>query len=40
MMVNNHPIFIRQNGDGNAVIPNYGTVNLMLGGKGGGKDGQ
>ena len=25
---NNNPIFIQQNGDGNMVIPNYGTINI------------
>ena len=27
-VVNNNPIFIQQNGDGNMVIPNYGTINI------------
>lgn len=34
----NNPLFIQQNGDGNAVIPNYGTINLTIGGKRGGSD--
>lgn len=29
----NNPMFIQQNGDGNVVMPNYGTINLTLGGK-------
>lgn len=28
---NDHPVFVSQQGDGNAVISNYGTVNLTLG---------
>lgn len=28
---NDHPIFISQHGDGNTVIPNYGTINLTIG---------
>lgn len=28
---NDHPIFISQQGDGNTVIPNYGTINLTIG---------
>ena len=27
-VVNNNPIFIQQTGDGNMVIPNYGTINI------------
>lgn len=27
-VINNNPIFIQQNGDGNMVIPNYGTINI------------
>ena len=27
-VVNNNPIFIQQNGDGNMVIPNYGTITI------------
>lgn len=27
-VVNNNPIFIQQNGEGNMVIPNYGTINI------------
>ena len=30
--VMNNPMFIQQNGDGNFVMPNYGTINLTLGG--------
>lgn len=30
---NNHPIFIQQNGDGNMVMPNYGTINITFGKK-------
>lgn len=28
---NDHPVFVSQQGDGNAVISNYGTINLTLG---------
>ena len=34
----NNPLIIQQKGDGNAVIPNYGTVNLTLGKHGGGSN--
>ena len=34
----NNPLIIKQKGDGNAVIPNYGTVNLTLGKHGGGSN--
>ena len=27
-VVNNNPIIIQQNGNGNMVIPNYGTINI------------
>lgn len=30
---NNNPIFIQQNGDGNVVMPNYGTINITFGKK-------
>lgn len=36
----NNPLIIQQKGDGNAVIPNYGTVNLTLGKHGGGSNEQ
>lgn len=36
----NNPLIIQQKGDGNAVIPNYGTVNLKLGKHGGGSNEQ
>ena len=29
----NNPLFIQQNGDNNTILPNYGTVNLVLGRK-------
>lgn len=32
-VVNNNPLFIQQNGDGNVVMPNYGTVNINFGKK-------
>jgi len=32
----NNPLFIQQNGDNNTILPNYGTVNLTIGGKKGG----
>ena len=32
-MMNNNPLFIQQNGDGNAVMPNYGTINITFGKK-------
>lgn len=32
----NNPLFIQQNGDNNTIMPNYGTVNLTIGGKKGG----
>lgn len=31
--INNNPLFIQQNGDNNAVIPNYGTINITFGKK-------
>ena len=30
---NNNPLFIQQNGDGNVVMPNYGTINITFGKK-------
>jgi hypothetical protein len=30
---NSNPIFIQQNGDGNVVMPNYGTINITFGNK-------
>lgn len=32
-MMNNNPLFIQQNGDGNVVVPNYGTINITFGKK-------
>lgn len=32
-VVNNNPLFIQQNGDGNVVMPNYGTININFGKK-------
>ena len=34
----NNPLFIQQNGDNNTILPNYGTVNLTIGGKKGAAD--
>ena len=31
--VNNHPLFIQQNGDGNTVISNHGTITINIGKK-------
>lgn len=31
--INNNPLFIQQNGDGNVVMPNYGTINITFGKK-------
>lgn len=36
---NSNPLFIQQIGDGNALMPNYGMINLTLGGKKGGSNG-
>ena len=30
---NNNPLFIQQNGDGNVVMPNYGTITINFGKK-------
>jgi hypothetical protein len=30
-VVNNNPLFIQQNGDGNVVMPNYGTITINFG---------
>ena len=32
-VVNNNPLFIQQNGDGNVVMPNYGAITLNFGNK-------
>lgn len=32
-VINNNPLFIQQNGDGNVVMPNYGTINITFGKK-------
>ena len=32
-VVNNNPLFIQQNGDGNVVMPNYGTITINFGKK-------
>lgn len=32
-VVNNNPLFIQQNGDGNVVLPNYGTITINFGKK-------
>lgn len=32
-VMNNNPLFIQQNGDGNVVMPNYGTINITFGKK-------
>ena len=32
-VVNNNPLFIQQNGDGNVVMPNYGNITINLGKK-------
>lgn len=32
-LINNNPLFIQQNGDGNVVMPNYGTININFGKK-------